>query len=71
VRLKAGGKEQVRQVFPAKGYLSSVEFPLTFGLGSNVKADSVTIIWPSGQGTSLKDLEADKTYQVEEGRGLK
>ena len=30
-----------RQLFPAKGYLSSVELPLTFGLGPAEQADEV------------------------------
>jgi hypothetical protein len=71
VRLENGGQVQERQLFPAKGYLSSVELPLTFGLGSNDKADSVTIAWPSGQTTEIKDLKAGKVYTVEEGSGLR
>jgi hypothetical protein len=71
VRLESGGKVQQRQLFPAKGYLSSVEFPLTFGLGPDDKADKVTIAWPSGETTELKDLKAGKTYRVEEGAGLR
>jgi hypothetical protein len=70
VRLEAGGKTQIRQLFPAKGYLSSVEFPLTFGLGHNKSASRVEIRWPSGQTTDLKDLEAGRLYRVEEGRGV-
>jgi hypothetical protein len=71
VTLEAGGQTQQRQLFPAKGYLSSVELPLTFGLGSIDKVDKVTITWPSGQMTELKDLAAGKKYRVEEGAGIK
>jgi enediyne biosynthesis protein E4 len=71
VTLQAGDQTQTRQLFPAKGYLSSVELPLTFGLGSNEQADKVTITWPSGQKTDLKDLAAGKEYRVEEGAGLR
>lgn len=71
VRLEAGGFVQRRQLIPAKGYLSSVELPLTFGLGKNGQTGKVTITWPSGQTTDLSDLKAGKTYQVEEGTGLK
>jgi enediyne biosynthesis protein E4 len=70
VTVEAGGKTQRRQFFPAKGYLSSVEFPLTFGLGSSETAN-VTIVWPSDQVTELKSLAAGKTYKVEEGAGLR
>lgn len=71
VRLKSGDTVQQRQLIPAKGYLSSVEFPLTFGLGKNKQADSVTITWPSGRTTELSNLQAGKTYRVEEETGLK
>ena len=54
-----------RQLFPAKSYLSSVELPLTFGLGKADKADEVTITWPSGKVTTLKDLKANQVYRVE------
>ena len=70
VVLMSDGKTQTRQLFPAKGYLSSVELPLTFGLGSRTKVESVTITWSSGQKTELKDLPAGKLYVVKEGVGL-
>jgi len=71
VRLESGGRVQQRQLFPAKGYLSSVEFPLTFGLGPNARAEAVSIVWPSGATTEVKDLKAGKVYKIEEGTGLK
>ena len=36
------------QLFPSKGYLSSVELPITFGLGQAATLDELTITWPSG-----------------------
>jgi hypothetical protein len=66
VVLVSGGKTQRRQLFPAKGYLSSVELPLTFGLGENDTVDSLTITWPSGQKTERKGLKAGQTYRIEE-----
>ncbi|MGE3821749.1 MAG: ASPIC/UnbV domain-containing protein, partial [Isosphaeraceae bacterium] len=71
VEVESGGQIQKRQHFPAKGYLSSVEFPLTFGLGQSAKADKVRITWPSGESTELTDLAAGKTHTVEEGAVLK
>jgi enediyne biosynthesis protein E4 len=70
VELQSGDLKQRRQLFPAKGYLSSVELPLTFGLGSSVKADSIVIKWPSGKTTELKDVAAGKSYTVDEEAGL-
>jgi hypothetical protein len=71
VELKAGDSISHRQVFPAKSYLSSVELPLTFGLGKADHADEIKITWPSRQITVLKDLKADRSYLVDEEDGLK
>ena len=60
VELKVGDHVCRRQLFPAKSYLSSVELPLTFGLGKADKADELTITWPSGKVTELKDLTANQ-----------
>ena len=48
-----------RQLFPSKSYLSSVELPLTFGLGQIDHVDEVTITWPSGKVTQ-PGLKADR-----------
>ena len=66
VSVESGGVEAKRQLFVAKGYLSSVEHPLTFGLGSAGKADKVTILWPSGARTERVDLVAGHSYKIVE-----
>ena len=68
VTVEFGKVTSKRQLFPAKGYLSSVEHPLTFGLGSAGKADRVTIVWPSGAKTERTDLVAGQTYRIVEPR---
>ncbi len=70
VSLIAAGKEQRRQHFPTKGYLSSVEFPITFGLANAEKADAVRVVWPSGKITELADLEANRSYVIDEEIGI-
>jgi hypothetical protein len=68
--LKSGGVEQFRQHFPGKGYLSSVEFPITFGLGKADRVESLRIDWPSGTSTELGDLEPNRTYRIDEAEGI-
>jgi hypothetical protein len=70
VTLQSGGITQRRQLFPAKGYLSSVELPLTFGLGKAEKAELVEIRWPSGTTVRLESLSARRAYLVDEESGL-
>jgi len=59
-----------RQLFPAKSYLSSVELPLTFGLGKADNVDELNITWPAGKVTTLKGLKANQIYQVNEETGV-
>jgi hypothetical protein len=66
VELKVGDQVCRRQLFPAKSYLSSVELPLTFGLGKASKADELTITWPSGKEIKMKNLQANQVLRVEE-----
>jgi hypothetical protein len=40
---------------------------LTFGLGQANEAQSVEIVWPSGQRDTLKNLKVNATYSLEEG----
>jgi hypothetical protein len=51
-------------------YLSQSELPLTFGLGTNTKADRIVIEWPSGKIEELKDVAGGRSYTVTEGKGL-
>jgi hypothetical protein len=66
VELKAGELVCRRQLFPSKSYLSSMELPLTFGLGNVERVDQVTITWSSGKTKTLKDLKPDRIYRIEE-----
>jgi hypothetical protein len=44
----AAGKMQMQELNPYRGYESTVELPLHFGLGKNKLVDSIKIIWPDG-----------------------
>ncbi len=65
VELRVGDQTCRRQLFPSKSYLSSVELPLTFGLGKAEKVDELTITWPSGKITTLKDLKVNQVCRIE------
>ena len=59
--LDAGGQTQRRQVMPSRSYLSQVELPVTFGLGSTDRIDALRIRWPDG---SLQDLAPPAVDQL-------
>ncbi|MDN5212727.1 VCBS repeat-containing protein [Fulvivirgaceae bacterium BMA12] len=46
--LYASGQIQLKRVAPSRGYQSSVDIPLHFGLGDVEVVDSIRILWPDG-----------------------
>lgn len=64
VELTAGGITQRRNVMPTRSYLSQVELPVTFGLGSASRVDALRIIWPDGQQQELAVEHLDTTLTV-------
>jgi len=66
VTVKSGNLVQQRQLFPAKGYLSSSELPMTFGLGALSRVDAVHVRWTSGKVSELTDLKPGQVYKIDE-----
>ncbi len=66
VEVKADGGVQRRTIQPARGYLSSVEPVLTFGLGDAEKVESVTVTWPNGESTALPSPMVNEEQQLKQ-----
>jgi hypothetical protein len=66
LELLAGGRTQIAERFAGSGYLSQDDGRIHFGLGSALKADKLTIHWPSGQTQVLENLSVDRMLVVEE-----
>ncbi len=66
VTLFHGQKQQALEQFIARGYLSAVSPILHFGLGKDMKIDSLTIRWNNGKQQTLTDLDADQRIVLEE-----
>lgn len=61
------GKYQFVENFLSRGYASSVDPVLHFGLSSDILADSLKIVWPDGKKMSLlKGIPANSTVIVKE-----
>jgi len=43
------GKQQTAELFPARGFQSSVDYKLVFGLGQDTVVDNVLVMWPDGK----------------------
>jgi enediyne biosynthesis protein E4 len=70
VRIVAGGLTQTRLVKSGSSYLSQSELPVTFGLSKQNRVASLVIDWPSGRTEEFKNLQAGRSYQCVEGKGL-
>jgi len=66
VRLETDTGPQVRTLMSSRGYLSSSEPVLHFGLGATASIRRVTVSWPSGHTQVLEDLAADRRYVITE-----
>ena len=58
---------QIDEVRSCNGYYSSSDLRIHFGLGEAKKVDLVEIRWPSGTVDTLKDLDVNRLYVIEEG----
>jgi hypothetical protein len=58
------GNVQVQEQYPVRGYFSSVDQQLLFGMGNNAQADSVITIWPDGKKQVLRNIKADTTLTL-------
>ncbi|GLC23923.1 VCBS repeat-containing protein [Roseisolibacter agri] len=64
VTLWQGDAQQVQEQAPARGFQSSVDPVLTFGLGARAAADSVTVAWADGRTSVLRQVAADRRLTV-------
>ena len=71
IALTAEGVTRIREVRPARGYLSQVERPITFGLGSldDPSALSLTITWPDGSEQTITPARVDTRLRIEQPAG--
>lgn len=58
------GKTQTAENVVTRGYLSSVESGLFFGLGKDTEVNKVEVIWPNGKTNIIKNVGANKELVV-------
>lgn len=64
VRVQTAGSIQQHQQYLARGFQSSVDPVLHFGLGDATTVDSVTIEWPDGKVQVLRDVAANRRLKA-------
>ena len=66
VRVESALGVQVRQLVLARGYMSSSEPMLHFGLGGDTSIRRMVVTWPSGHSQTFENLAVDRRYTITE-----
>ncbi len=65
VKIYHGSMKQLQEYSPVRGYLSSMDDRLHFGLGSDEKIDSLVITWPNGRYQKLENINANQIITLD------
>jgi hypothetical protein len=60
------GNTQYQELYPVRGYQSTVTQDLIFGIFQNTTVDEIKIIWPNARQTILKNIKADQTLELKQ-----
>ena len=60
----AGGRRFFQQLMPSRGFQSSVDYVLTFGVGAAEALDSLLVEWPDGRTTRRQNLPSNERITV-------
>ena len=64
VTLRAGGRTLVQEQNPVRGFQSSVDYVLDFGVGRATTIDSVRVDWPDGRTSVLTKVASNQRITV-------
>ena len=71
VTLYGGGQQFVQELEPSRGFQSSVDYVLTFGVGACLTIDTLRVEWPDGRETVLNQVSTDKRITVRQAEAAK
>ncbi|CAN5150520.1 VCBS repeat-containing protein [soil metagenome] len=63
--LYAKGSVQFLEQYPVRGYMSSVDNRLHFGVGKATEIDSLKIVWPDNKVQLLKHIKTNQTLTID------
>lgn len=64
--LFADGQVFTRELVPSRGFQSSVDYKIIFGLGKISKIDSLVIVWPDRSLSKVQDIPPNKLYTFQQ-----
>lgn len=62
----------LQELIPSRGFQSSMDYPMTLGLGESKKIDSIRVIWPDRTTSKMENIDANQvvTFKQKENSGL-
>ena len=70
VTIFAGQEKMVSELYPSRGFQSTVPHRMHFGLGNIQQVDSIMILWPDGKQTQQFNLSTNQLIQIEQKNSL-
>ena len=64
VKVTSGGMTQTQELLNTRGYQSSVDFNLNFGVGKSQTIDQVEVFWPNQKKQIIKNLKPNQKYTL-------
>ena len=64
VTLRAGNTQFVQELQPTRGFQSSVDYTLTFGVGAIDTLESITVDWPDGRTSRMTHVAANQLIRL-------
>jgi hypothetical protein len=71
VTLQNGKQTLYQELSPTRGFQSSVDYVLTFGLGKIDTVQTVIVTWPDGRVSNVKNVAANQRITVEQSGSAK
>ena len=64
VTVWVGGAQQMQELLPARGFQSSVDYPLNFGVDTVARVDSIVVRWPDGKRSAVVGVASNSTVTL-------
>ncbi|MGQ0713747.1 MAG: VCBS repeat-containing protein [Gemmatimonadaceae bacterium] len=64
VTVRSGDSLFFQELMPSRGFQSSVDYVLTFGVGARDTLDLVEVVWPNGRVSTLRNVAANQRLTV-------
>ncbi|HEX4809673.1 MAG TPA: ASPIC/UnbV domain-containing protein, partial [Bryobacteraceae bacterium] len=70
VRIQSASGSQWQTVHSGSSYCSQSDLALTFGLGGDDLVQRLWVDWPSGERQSFVNVSINRSYNIDEARGI-